>query len=169
MNSKDIQTLNQIRNSLMDPTVEVAVKEAAIANPLKEVESSLSTLLTHRTEKLKSAFEFEELVRDTISTRISEASFSQLLQALEVIQNGNNRATESLIAPFMNNAALVEAAQNRNSSTENAAAAVYAKTDDKKILQGLVALNQLLDIIKDKQAAAEAEVADATVVSSNPD
>ena len=165
MDAKDLQTLATIRNTLVAPELEKAVTDAAITNPVHELERSLSTLLAHRTEKLKSSFEFEELIKTTISTRINEASFPQLLQALEVIQNGNNRATESFLAPLMSNTAFVDAARNHENANSQAAAAVYAKTDDKKVLQGLVALNQLLDIIKSKQAASDAE--DATVVSSD--
>lgn len=165
MNSKELQTLSQIRETLVNPVTNAAVEQAAVTNPVRELERSLTTLLAHRTEKLKSSFEFEELIKDTISTRINEASFPQLLQALEVIQNGNNRATESFLAPLINNPSFADNARNQESANSQAAAAVYARTDDKKVLQGLVALNQLLDIIKSKQAASDAE--DATIVSSD--
>jgi hypothetical protein len=166
MNGKDISTLVDIKNSLDTPAVQEAVRDAVIAKPAKEVESSLMKLLQYRAAKLQDSIEFEELVKASIEARISEASFPQLLQLLEAIQAGNSRATEGLFAPFLNNPELAAGLTGgRTSKAADAAGeAAYAATDDKRVLQGMVALTQLLDLLKAKQSMAGAVTAE--VVSS---
>lgn len=159
MKQTELDKIQAISAAIGAPAVQQAVEMSVITNPAKEAEKSLITLLQHRTSRLQSSFEFEELVKATLETRIAEANFSQLMSLLDIVQGNNTRATEGIIAPFMANANFAEAFGSR-SANETAAADVYAKTDDKRVLQGLVALNQLLDIIKAKQVSAGAVTAE---------
>ena len=165
MNQKDIDKIKQVRDSLDSPAVTESAARAIITNPAREAEKSLIGLLHHRTEKLQSSFDFEELIKTTIESRMTEASFTQLISLLEVVQANNSRAVEGLLAPLMASPAFAEGMASRsNREADTAATAVYEKTDDHRVLQGLVALNQLLDIIKNKQGA---NTVTAEVVSSH--
>ena len=155
-----IDTLKQIKESLTAPAVRDNVQAAIIVSPAKEAEQSLVTILKHRTAKLQSSFDFEELVKDTIEARMSEASFPQLIQLLEKIQDGNSRAVEGILAPLLAANASASDAVRGSREADSAASEVYSKTDDKRVLQGLVALNQLLDLIKSKQGNAETVTAE---------
>lgn len=164
MSELNIEEIKQIKDSLTSLTVKENVQDAVIVNPVKEVESSLVTILRHRTAKLQSSLQFEELLRATAETRLSEASFPQLVDLLRTTQEGNSRAVEGLLAPIMASAAVSERLGSRpDRGADSVASDVYAKTDDKRVLQGLVALNQLLDIIKSKQASVvTAEIVPST-------
>jgi len=155
MQENDINTLISIKNTLDSPKTEAIVRQVAIDNPAREVETSLASFLKHRLNKLQEAVEFEEQVKDAILTRLAEASFTQLIGLLEVVQKNNNIATEKILAPFISQAGGKTVSDVMRESTKNVGnpeQKIYEDTNDKAILQSLAALSQFLELAKKKSS-----------------
>jgi ribosomal protein S17E len=146
MQQDDLQTLVSIKDALASNTGRV--EAALIHNPSKEVENSLAGFLKHRLGKLQEATDFEDQVKDALLARISEANFSQLIGLLEVVQKNNNIATEKILAPFISQSGktVTETLREGAHEKETAASQIYEETNDKKVLQSLAALSQLMEI-----------------------
>lgn len=153
MTNKDIDTLNKLNQSLAKDSASADV--VAITDPVNAIEESLSDFVKHSFKCVEKNRVFEQEVQATISNRLPEANFAQLIRLLEVTQAGNSVDTASLINPF------AEASIARQKAEADALASggpvnnkIYEKAS-KDILQGLTALNQLLerttDIVEDKK------------------
>lgn len=156
MDKKTISTLTKMRDALADPLVAQHVDAVAINNPAQEVEKSLVSFVTHRLEALQKNIDFEDTIKETIFSRIGEATFPQLLSLLEVLQSGNIQATRAMLAPFTaqdGGKTLPETLRTADRDEGSAAKQIYEDTEDKKMLQAMMALTQLVDGIKSVAAA----------------
>ncbi len=149
MNEGDITVIKDIYHSM-----EVTEPDRfQIANPALEVENSLVIFLKHRLTKLKEDVKFEDNVKDAVLSRLSEATFSQLITLLEVLQKNSNIGVEKVLAPFIASSGektILDSTKKMNQASE-ISEEVFRETDDKEILQALGMLNQLMDIAKNKE------------------
>lgn len=149
MRTDDLKTLVSINAALHSPDVEKNVQHAYITNPANEVETSLASFLKHRLSKLQEATAFEDQIKEAITARLSEASFTQLIGLLEVVQKNNNIATEKILAPFIAQAGsktVTETMREAERLADNSEVKVYNDVNDKAILQSLSALSQFLEL-----------------------
>ena len=148
MDNNDIAIVKDIFTSL-ESTEEVS-KAFEIKSPATEVETSLVDFLKHRLTKLKEDVDFEDDIKNAVLTRLSEATFSQLITLLEVLQKNSNIGVEKVLAPFIASSGektILDSTKEINKKSQMAEQ-VFDETDDKKILQSLGMLNQLLDMTK---------------------
>lgn len=146
MDNNDIGTVQEILTSL--EATDNKSKAIRIENPALEVENSLVDFLKHRLTKLKKDVDFEDEVKNAVMGRLSEASFGQLITLLEVLQKNSNIGVEKVLAPFIASSGektILDSTKDMNRQTQ-AAEEIFKETDDKQILQSLLALNQMLDL-----------------------
>lgn len=163
MPNKELQTLEELKNSLISASAGVAVAGVRIESPAYEVERSLSNFLKHRLQKLQESHEYEEQIKDIILTRIGEATFPQLLNLLEILQHSSNMATEKILAPFLaapGGATPPLLDQNRACRDPHPEERIFSETNDKKILQALDSLNQFLDLAAQAKKSSEPKIVD---------
>jgi len=146
MQNTDLATLHELKNALESKETTQIVNAVVIKDPALEVEQSLASFLKHRLAKLQEASDFEENIKEVILTRLSEATFPQLIGLLEVVQKNNNIATEKVLAPFIaQTKSVTETLRNREEFNKTTEKEIYENTDDKSVLQSLHMLSQLLD------------------------
>ncbi len=145
MDEKDLSVVQDIYNN-MDNSVE----KFKIDNPAQEVETSLVSFLKHRLSKLKDDVDFEDDIKSAVLTRLSEATFPQLVTLLEVLQRNSNIGVEKVLAPFIASSGekTILDSTKEIDRTSKVSEQIFEETDDKNILQSLNMLNQLMDIAK---------------------
>jgi hypothetical protein len=147
MQAKDLETLQSIKLALEGKELP-QVEPERILNPAQEVEKSLVNFLRHRLDKLQEAASFEDNIKDVILSRIAEAKFSDLTYLLEIIQRNNNVATEKVLAPFIaQNGAPSPLLPSQADGQRDNMDALLKGQDEKKVLQALSALNQLVGAV----------------------
>jgi len=159
MENKDIETVKGIYESL---TV-MDTSPYEIKSPAQEVENSLVGFLKHRLSKLKEDVDFEDDVKNAVLSRISEASFPQLITLLEVLQKNSNIGVEKVLAPFIAASGEKTILDTTKSSDRRSQKAeeIFEETNDKGVLQSLTMLNQLMDIMnKPKEEESNEEILD---------
>lgn len=148
MQAKDLDTLQSIKLALEGKELPAYTDTVKILNPAQEVEKSLINFLRHRLDKLQEAASFEDNIKDVILSRIAEAKFSDLTYLLEIIQRNNNMATEKVLAPFIaQNGAPSPLLPHQADSQRDNMDALLKGQDEKKVLQALSALNQLVGAV----------------------
>lgn len=145
MQAKDLEALHSIK-SVLDNTP--TVPPSRIDNPTQAVESSLVSFLTHRLEKLREGSEFEDEIKQAILARIPEAEFRDLGSLLDLVQRNNNVATEKVLAPFISQNGSPSPLLPQQALPGADAQNLLKDQDEKKVLQALTALNQLMEIVK---------------------
>lgn len=144
MENKDIETIANVYNSLKSSD-DNAFK---IEDPALEVENSLVDFLKHRLKKLKQDVEFEDSVKETILSRISEATFPQLITLLEILQKNSNIGVEKVLAPFIASSGektLLDSTKEMGRMSKKSED-LFNEVKDKDILQSLTMLSQLMDL-----------------------
>jgi len=145
MENKDLEALQKIQSKLLKEGDNASVANVRITDPVEAIEDSLSDFVRHSFKCVEQNRSFEKSIQETIQTRLPEANFSQLIKLLEVTANGNAIDTANLINPFAQAAvAKHEAEALAEASGKPVSQRVY-DTASKEILQGLTALNQLLE------------------------
>lgn len=153
MNGKDLKTIEGIKDALVSQDNVAHVKDAVIIDPAKEVEQSLVSFVTYRFNKVKDSVAYEEDVKEVIMSRISEATFPQLIALLQTIQKGNSDSTMALLAPFIdqsNGRTLPENLRTSVREDASAGAVIYEESDSKHTLQAFTALYQVLEHLAEK-------------------
>lgn len=144
MDNKNLETLQKIQKKLSKEE-SAAVENVRITDPVDAIEDSLSDFVRHSFKCVEQNRAFEQTIQEAIQTRLPEANFSQLIKLLEVTSAGNAVDTSNLINPFAQAAiAKHEADALAEREGKSASQKVY-DTASKEILQGLTALNQLLE------------------------
>lgn len=144
MENKNIEALQKLQKGLgkEDPA---AIENVRITNPVNAIEESLSDFVRHSFKCVEENRAFEQTIQETIQSRLPEANFAQLIKLLEVTSAGNAVDTANLINPFAQAAvAKHQADAIAEKEGKNVSQKVY-DTASKEILQGLTALNQLLE------------------------
>ena len=153
MENKDVETVETIYKSL----AKSEAKPFQIPNPAQEVESSLVNFLKHRLTKLKEDVTFEDSIKDSVLSRLSEATFPQLITLLEILQKNSNIGVEKVLAPFIASSGektILDSTKEMNRTSQKAEE-VFEGTNDKDILQSLTMLNQLMEIAKSPKKEEE--------------
>lgn len=163
MDNKDLETLQKIQKDLAKKD-SAAVDNVRVDDPIDSIESSLSDFVRHSFKCVEQNRAFENTIQETIQTRLPEANFSQLIKLLEVTSAGNAIDTSNLINPFAQaSIAKHEADALAEREGKTTSQKVYDNAS-KEILQGLTALNQLLETatsmsknIEDSEDSEESE------------
>lgn len=144
--NKDLQTLTDLNNALQNSSNSNNVQKSVINNPAQEVEKSLASFVTHRLDKITIDSTFEEVIKDQIRERLDEASFDQLMVLLDTLSKNNNKAAEVILHPFEQQVTegktLLDSLNNLDNNS--VAARLYDTVDDKKVLQSVSYLSQIL-------------------------
>jgi ribosomal protein S3AE len=144
MDNKSLETLQKIQKDLTKAE-SAAVESVRVVDPIDSIESSLSDFVRHSFKCVEQNRAFEQSIQDTIQSRLPEANFSQLIKLLEVTSAGNAIDTANLINPFAQaSIAKHEADAFAEREGKTTSQRVYDSAS-KEILQGLTALNQLLE------------------------
>ena len=168
MNSKELQVLHSIKDSLVDPESQAHVKEIIIDDPAKEVEKSLVGFVTYRFEKIKESISYEEGIKEVIMSRINEATFAQLITLLQTVQSGNAGNTSVILAPFIdqsNGKTLPENLRISSKEDISAGAEIYRDAEDKQTLQAFTALSQVLEHLATLEKEKDQTITGPTVSS----
>jgi len=146
--TKDLEILQSLKQSLGGNPQQMPIETIPhkISNPAQEVEQSLVRFLKHRLDKLRETSEFEDTIKEALVARIAEADFRDLATILDIVQRNNNSATEKILAPFIaQNGAPSPLLPAQDTAKKNADVdELLAGQDEKKVLQALSALNQLM-------------------------
>lgn len=149
MDNTDIQIVKDIHDSL-----ETSSPDAfKISNPALEVENSLVAFLKHRLNKLEEDVGFEDDIKNAVLARLGEATFPQLITLLEILQKNSNIGVEKVLAPFIASSGektILDTTKEMD-RTSKISEQIFEETDDKKILQSLTALTQLMDMVNTKE------------------
>lgn len=154
----DIDTLNELKDSIDSKEVAVAVQNAAISNPSKEVELALTDFLTKKLARVEKEGEFSDFVKEAIMARIGEFDIDQLLQLNNQIARNNNAATGELSKMFVGDQSGKTVLNHlKDNSVATSAQIVYDKAD-KDVLQSLTYLTSIMGKIANKQNQPIVEV-----------
>ena len=155
MNNKELDTLIELKNELSNDHQEV--QEIKNEAPIVKMERSLSSFIDHSFQCVREKRQFEQEVMAKLSSRLNEANIPQLIHILEAIQSGTTNDTNALIAPFTDMFVAKQQLEAEKLKTEKPAAERINDKADKDILQGLSALNQLLQLVTEKSSKADEE------------
>lgn len=159
---KDLQELIEMKERMESQETALAVSQAQVTNPSREVEESLTNFVVSRLEKLKSNDDFEDLIRMHLRQRIPEASFDQLIELMDKTAQRNNAATEVLVPLFVNESSGKTVIDTlKDSSVSSTAQNLYASAD-KDMLQAISYLSSVMSKIGGQVPPPDVEVQDST-------
>lgn len=156
MRNTNLESLIKLNQQLSSKENTQLVDEAKIMNPVKEIESSLTSFLTDRLNKLSEDKDFEDLVKANIRQRMSEASFEELTTLLHNVSMDNTAATNGTLEVFHDAKQGKPITETLKADEASATAVnVYNDIEDPKILQSLSYLNQIAGLLQAQQASAQ--------------
>lgn len=167
MNSKDVQILTEMKNSLEDPKAEAEVKALAITNPAKELSDSLTSFLTSQFEKVNAQTAYEEKLKSILLARIDEADWSQVADFLTIMQRNDSAQTSALLQAFINQQSgknVMDSIKDVDPNEGDVGEKVYEGTESKKILQSLDALQRIVSAVKKEEREKHVTDAKAEVI-----
>ena len=82
MNKENLDALMAMNNKLNDQDTQLVVDRAKILSPAKEVEGTLVSFLTSRLNQISDQNDFLQTVEMHLRSRLTEASFEELLNLL---------------------------------------------------------------------------------------
>lgn len=126
-------------------------------DPTREVEKSLIALLQNRIEKVQTDNEFEENIKTAILARLPEASFSELMGMLNIVQRNSNDTTEKILSPFIPKAG--ERVPILDSDRTKQRRAIEQKAIDdmpREVAEGMMKLSKFMKFVE-KQIEKKAE------------
>jgi hypothetical protein len=150
MNNKEVDALIELNNELAKDHQDI--QEIKNEAPIVKMEKSLSSFIDHSFQCVKEKRDFEQEVMNKLSSRLNEANIPQLIHILEAIQSGTTNDTNALIAPFTDMFVAKQQLEAEKLKTDKPAAERINDKADKDILQGLSALNQLLQLVTEKSS-----------------
>lgn len=95
MNGQDISQVKDLLNITQEP------REVVPFDANAQIKEALSIFLQKRLEKLEQDNDFEQEIREAISSRLSEASFNDLMKLLDIFQGNTNAGIDKVLAPFL--------------------------------------------------------------------
>jgi hypothetical protein len=123
-----------------------------------EIESSLLYLLKHRITRVEKDAIYEDRLKEAIMDRLPEATFSELIQGLKLVQQETNSSTGNILKPFIPSSERVPLMDNKDANGGNKEAGEIAFANaPKEVLQSLGELNKLLKILGTNNDGATAE------------
>lgn len=147
---KDLQNLQdiiEIKEKMESQETALAVSNAKIPDPAREVEESLTSFVVSRLNKLKSNDDFEDLLRMHLRQRIPEASFDQLVTLMDKTAQRNNAATEVLMNLFVNESSGKTIIDSLKDNTVSTTAQTLYASADKDMLQAISYLSSVMSRI----------------------
>jgi len=155
--SNDIEVLHDFHDSLSAPN-STEVNAVKIIDPLDAVEQSIGDFVSDSLKLVSKRHSFEEELQDSVREVLPEASFQQRADLYMDQQRINNDMTTRIIQPFSSIAvekakARVERGELGQGGGEGGSGDATFQKAPKEILQGLTALNQLLEIATAAAAA----------------
>lgn len=134
----------QLENQTEGQVQEVQVPQ----NNMKEVKDGLATFIGKSFERAEDNYDLERRINEAIYERLPEADFDQLLALKNSVANTNNSAMKDAMRPFVsaNSDKNIVEHNFKNDDTANLASALYNGTSDKKELQSLAYLWQVISM-----------------------
>lgn len=142
---KGLQDIIELKEKMESQETALAVSNAQVSNPAKEVEESLTNFVVSRLNKLKSNDDFEDLLRMHLRQRIPEASFDQLIELLDKTAHRNNAATEVLMKLFVNESSGKTVIDSLKDNTVSTTAQTLYASADKDMLQAISYLSSVMN------------------------
>ncbi len=145
----DIETLHDLNDALTSPD-SPAVNAVKIVDPLDSLERSMGEFVSDSLALVTKRHSFEEELMESVRESLPEASFEQKATLLMEQQRANNDMHTRVVQPFAiiaTEKAKARAEQGGVFGGDGASSGDSTfKKAPKEILQGLTALNQLLEI-----------------------
>ncbi len=148
----------RMKESMESKETALAVSNARVPNPAKEVEESLTNFVVSRLAKLKSNDDFEDLIRMHIRQRIPEADFDQLVNLMDKTAQRNNAATESLMNLFVSESSGKTVMDTLKDSSVSSTAQTLYDSADKDMLQAINYLSSVMSRIGGKEPLEKADL-----------
>ncbi len=157
MNKENLDALMAMNNKLNDQDTQLVVDRAKILSPAKEVEGTLVSFLTSRLNQISDQNDFLQTVEMHLRSRLTEASFEELLNLTHLLIEDNSKAAEGLLGLFKSPTSGKTILDNlRESETSTAAQVVYEDpSTDANVLQSMTYLTQILSQMGAKAGEAK--------------
>ena len=94
---EDIDRVHDTLEAIQDHTEN---RDAVPFDHSKEVEKSVSNLFVKRVSKFESDVAFEDLIKQTIQSRLPEFEPEELIRVLDMLQRNSNNSLGNLLMPF---------------------------------------------------------------------
>jgi len=141
---KGLQDIIDMKERMESQETALAVSNARVSDPAREVEDSLTNFVVSRLNKLKSNDDFEDLLRMHLRQRIPEASFDQLIELMDKTAQRNNAATEVLMKLFVNENSGKTVIDSLRDNTVSTTAQTLYNSADKDMLQAISYLSSVM-------------------------
>ena len=159
VSSKDIETLKDLKNAVVNPNVEALANNAKVRNPALEVESALTDFLTNKLEKLSRDDDFSDLIKMHIRQRLSEATFEELIKLSHEANTDHTKAMQATLELFKNETSGKNIIDNlKDNGVASTAQQLYDSTDNKDILQAVSYLSQVVGKLQQNQTSIPVDV-----------
>jgi hypothetical protein len=134
---------DETKNAL--ETFKTIPRDAVPYNPSRDIENSLIGLLKHQIDKLKDSETYINAFQEAIMSRLPEATFMELVDALSRAQASKNSLMEKILSPVIpkagSTAPLLDAGDKQKPDDEVAATAnketLLALTELTKLMKGV--------------------------------
>lgn len=165
MNNEDINTLDDLHESLNDKELEEKALQALVSNPSEAVTNALSDLLVHRLQKIAERDLAEDIVTEAILDRLPEASFQDLMSLKHNLSRDNTAAASELLKVFVSEQSdkgIIQQNLQKNSAAK-LADQVYSQAGDQvEVLQAINCLVQHVGLITQSIKAEDIKPAETT-------
>jgi len=158
----DIEVLHDFHEALSAP-VSAAVLATTIDDSITAIDSSIQSFVRKSMDVVSERYEFERELTEAVRARLPEANFSQVAAALSESRKDNADMTSRLVDPFAGIAvarAKVQLEASKEEESAHHSGDTIFKKSDKGVLQGLTALNQLLELANKAIAKSETLVSE---------
>ena len=146
MKKENLDALVAMNNKLNSQDTQLTVDRSRVVSPAKEVENTLVSFLTSRLNQISDQNDFLQTVEMHLRSRLTEASFEELLNLTHLLIEDNSKAAEGVLGLFRSPTSGKTILDNlRDSETSTAAQVVYEDpSTDADVLQSMAYLTQVL-------------------------
>ena len=146
MKKENLDALVAMNNKLNSEDTQLVVDRSRVVSPAKEVENTLVSFLTSRLNQISDQNDFLQTVEMHLRSRLTEASFEELLNLTHLLIEDNSKAAEGVLGLFRSPTSGKTILDNlRDSESSTAAQVVYEDpSTDANVLQSMAYLTQVL-------------------------
>lgn len=156
MDQKDIDILDDLNDNINNEENTKAVEAVAIMDPATAVNQALTSFLIKKLSSADNGTYMEDAINAAILERLPEATFQDLAMLRHSVAADNNAATATILKSFEPKEGEKTVIDNlRTNNNANMAAQLYSGTTDKKTLQALNYLAQMLGLAEQKNREVE--------------
>lgn len=148
--NEDILNAEEALRSMRNVTPGAGITEGSPSVPINvgaEIESSLLYLLKHRIARVERDASYEDSLKQAILDRLPEATFSELISALKMVQQESNNSTGNILKPFIPSSERVPLMDNNSNDASKEAGELAFENAPKEVLQSLGELAKLIKLM----------------------